>query len=501
MRNFDVPLARVLAAIAGLVAFLGVWTLWNGFSWLTILEAALFRPFLTWIVPLLLTIVVVGFTMYAFTELDMGITAIAGTLAAVLIAAGIGCQLRLSYGRHSDYMEHVALVQTQTSYEDRAPWVVAEALASRSQGDEVGERGAIHHVPAPGNAASRYSVIIDGKDLLRNTGYVGVREYNLSKVGATSTSAEATCTFPTERGMREDSFWFTRSLQRYLHLRHPFTHYDADDMYGYCDHGSPIIVMPLWKYQGWITVTKAADGAVVYDAAGPHIYSPEELVAHKIEGPTMPRSLASTYLDALDGMGSFSDFMSDRGGYDTTTKDSHDANEGNAVLLSLVDTNGALSWVTPLTPRGSSQSLTAILVYPAQQGTANGVRIETSVNLPATSTLENTIRQTSVAGDSEWVARWAAGMKVYEVVPTKDGHWVASVGLGQVVNYRVDITPDGQVTVARLDAQAAPATPSIPAPGAPSATASNGKALADMSPQELRELIANAASELERRSK
>ena len=89
-------------------------------------------------------------------------------------------------------------------------------------------------------------------------------------------------------------------------------------------------------------------------------------------------------------------------------------------------------------------------------------------------------------------------MSVYEILPGKDGHWVASVGQGQAVSYRVDITPDRKVTVTKTNVDEG-GSPTSDGEGSASVTVDPGKPLEEMTKEELVRLIQDAASELETR--
>lgn len=387
---------------------------------------------------------------------------------------------------------------TVTSYQDRAPWLVANNLAARDQGDNVGSLGRVAYVPqADSKGTSRYSTIITGRSAVGMQGYQSIRQFNLPSVGQLRSGMSTSCLVPSEMGMRLGSFWPQRSLERAIHNKAPLSHFDEADAYGYCAGDKPVIVVPLTRWSGFLVPTRVPAGAAVYSVDGLQILSGDELVKQKIEGPTMPSSLSKDRRQGLRGTGSWADWWSARSGYDATDKDDEDANAGNTAEFTLVAADGEMRHVTPLTPRGSSQSIVASLTSPAQQtGTEQdqAMTIETKAKQQATSTLENTIRSASVDSDPEWATRWSAGMRVYEIVPAKDGHWAASIGMGQTVNYRADISPEGAVTVMRTDKPKDSQQPG-------SATAQTNKPLSEMTEAELVQLIKQATDELAKRAR
>lgn len=416
--------------------------------------------------------------------------------------------------------------KTVSSYQDRAPWVVAKNYASRDQGEDVGDRGNVKHVPVLPNATtipaataaqaketgkgqatgkaqqdSRYTTLITGRSVIGDAGYISVRQFELPKSGPLDQAKSNSCPVPKQMGKRLGAWLPWRSLDREISLLAPFSHFDYNDAYGYCDaNGKPVVVQPLYRYSGIWIVLKRFSGAAVYTPQGLQIMDPAQLEVAKIEGPTMPLNVVTTLRESLVASGSYADWWGQRAGYDTTSKDEEDTNTDNNAEFSLVTTKGKLNYVTPLSPRGSSQSIVANLVVEAQQhsrprqGTA---RLETGVDLPATSSLENAIRSASVPADSEWSTRWAAGMKVYEIVPTQDGNWEASIGLGQEVNYRAVISPTGAVSVTREDPLPQGGGSVFPAEAGTSAPSHGVPTdLSALSKEQLAQLISRAAAEL-----
>ena len=499
----------VLASIAALLVIVSIDVAWNGFAFVRRLDSL--RPAL-WMVPFLLLLAAGLFIdwrrfskakgaahaankeagvknqwnrrhqsvkmgswaeehMFSMASGWLGLLAVAG-----LILWGTTLQ---SYLVGSRYVEDITTVEAVSDFYDRAPWVLAENYASRDQGDDVGDRAAAKHVPRGPAEKSRYSTIITGRDAFGRMGYAAVREYNLPMSGELIGSGSS-CDMPAEMSKRWGAFWPTRSLDRELAFTNPMLHRTDTDAYGYCLDGSPVVVQPLWKYEGILVPVRAAAGVAVYDASGLRVLAD---VPWEVQGPVFPQSVAAAYRESLFAMGSFSDFISNRSGFDTSDKDTDDTNAGNSTELGLVAYNEDVKYVTPLTPRGSSQNLTAILVVDTRNGEAV---VQTDMYLPSTSSINDNIKSASVAGDLSWAARWSSGMAVYEIVPAKDGHWVASIGLGQIVNYRADIKPDGSVTVVNVE-------------GSESTTTNSGKPLSEMSEGELLDLIEQAVEELRQR--
>lgn len=402
------------------------------------------------------------------------------------------------------YAQDVVEVDEVPSYADRAPWTVANSYAQRDQGDIVGDRTSVHYVPASadanaedGEGTSRYTTLVMGRAFLGMTGYEAVQVLNMPTSGVIPGGASTYCEFPESMDARLGGFWAWHSLSWKIHAKSPAAHYNSDDSYAYCEGDSPVVVVPLWKWEGFFTATKVPNGAAVYTVDGVQIMNADELDEAGIEGPTYPRSIAERQRESINANGSLGDYLGKRYGYDTTTKDEEDSNAENSTEFTVINDDGVTRYVTPLTPRGDSSSITAISEINARQDGEgrSEVRVNSSPDLTSTSTLVTTIKESSVAGDNAWTTRWASGMRVYEILPGKDGHWVASIGQGQAVSYRADIAPDGSVTVVNSDTGAS----SEGDEGKESVTVTSDTPLADMTEEQLLDQIQAATEELQKR--
>lgn len=392
-----------------------------------------------------------------------------GAAAALALLAGLGYSIFVhGYLTNVAWAKGAQVVDEEISYAERGPWNVADRFASRDQGDLVGDRGPVRRVPGPSDEdGTRYTTLVAERHFVGMAGYEAVQSMHMPTVGQIDREATGHCEVPDSMGRKVSSFWPWHNLTHSITAQRPFAHWDSDDAYGYCDaDGEPVVVVPLWAYDGWWTVTKVPAGVAVYTPHGLDVMDADEmaepvvgddplaglLAPHGIEGPTYPTSVAQRQREGLRGMFSFGQYYSRTAGYDLTSKDHEDANLGNTTELILVDQDGRPDYLTPLTPRGSSQSITAVAVVPAtQDGTGRvPVLVNTSVDLPATSTIATNIREASISGDSSWTSRWASGMTVYEILPGQDGTWVASIGQGQAVSYRAVIASDGTVEVTNV---------------------------------------------------
>lgn len=493
--------------VAALLLVFGILYWFAGFAFIALFEA-IFRSLFHIILPIAIGAIVAGGSYFLLRDRS-GQVIIPGIILGVSILGSLAYSaLYYGYAVESTYASAAKSVEETTQYADRAPWVVANNYAQRNQEDIIGDRMDAHYVPAPadknaaqGEGSSRYTVIIDGKAFLGMTGYAGIQTLNMPVTGNMGGGVSSYCETPDGMDKRIGNIWRSHNLTVDISKQRANAHFNPDDVYGYCDGDSPKIVIPLYEYDGLWTVTKAPAGVAVYDKTGVKVYDADEVKSLNIQGPTYPRSLASKERESINASGSWSQWIAGNYGYDTTNKDDDDSNGENSTEFTMIDGSGAMDYVTPLTPRGTSQSITATgYVKATQDGSnRNPLIVNKSTQLPATSTLVTSIKESSVNGDSQWATRWSAGMKVYEILPGKEGHWVASIGQGQAVSYRADIAPDGSVTVTNADTGAT-SSHSEPSPTAQqSATVPGTKPLDQMSDAELLVQIQTATEELQRR--
>lgn len=495
-----------LGIIFILAAIYTVFTVWNTGLGIMATTESLFR--VGW--PLLLILATIILTIYlAATKRGVALISIGGLAFLVTMGYAIGLH---GYNISKKFEEgHTVSVDEPVNYADRAPWVVANNYAQRNQGDVIGERSAIHYVPAKkdadaadGEGTSRYTTLIRGKALFGLAGYEAIQALEMPTTGTIPKSAGSYCEMPDGMDSKLESFWPAHSLTWGIHAKKPFAHWKNEDAYAYCDDdNNPIVVVPLYAYEGFLVNIQVPDGAAVYTKDGLEILKPEELADKGIQGPSYPRSIAKSQRTSINAGGTLGDWWGYRFGYSLTDKDGDDTNTGNTSEFTLIKNDGQMDYVTPLTPRGTSQSITAVSTIPAQQtnGELAELKVNTSPDMGSTSTVATTIKESSVNGDNAWTTRWASGMAIYEILPAQDGHWAASIGQGQAVSYRADVTPDGVVTVTNSDTGASSAgDEGKKKPGDDdSVSIDTGKPLDQLSDEQLLETIKKATSELQKR--
>lgn len=492
-------LALILLLAAGLAYFLFGW------GTLSMLEFIV-RYF--WVAILAVIFVVILFILSESGKVHPYVATIIGIALAV---PTLIFMLTFNYRASSVYVEKMISVNEELNYESRAPWVTADQASNRLQGDIRGESVAVKSVPEtslkssdPDVKTTRYTTLIEAPGVFN--GYSAIQTLSMPTTGPVPSSVMSTCEFPENMDKRFGHLWPGNNLDRVVYAEKKFAHYNKSDSYAYCqDDGTPIIVIPLFRYEGFITPVKVPDGAAVYRNGHVDILSPSDLVEENIQGPTYPMSVADRQRESINASLGLWKYYFGEYGYTETKKDEEDANSDNYVNFVLQNSDGKLTYVTPLAPKGSSTSMTHVAEVPAQQTGEGGqaeFRLNESVDLPSTSTIAQNISEMSINGDPEWAARWAKNMQVYEILPGKNGHWVASIGQGQAVSYRADISPDGTVKVEKMisgDETTGKDVSGEPQPTGETATVESGKPLSEMSDEELIKLIGDAAEELEQR--
>lgn len=161
----------------------------------------------------------------------------------------------------------------------------------------------------------------------------------------------------------------------------------------------------------------------------------------EMEYPIYSQYLASKQRESLATEDGFWAYIMGYAGYETS-----DNEYGNRTEISLKNenTNNA-EYTTFLTPRGSSTSVVAISAI-GQEKVENGVYNPITVHTygttrPALSTVSQDIISDVLEGYK------ASGLYIFEIVPSENGTWVASIGNSQSILYRAEIVENGTITL------------------------------------------------------
>lgn len=418
----------------------------------------------------------------------------------------------LSFGRWKAYAASVEIedeVGENISYRPRTPYEVAESVSDRNLGATTGESiKYVKALPAAGENAL-YTTAVIRRGFAQ--GYESVQTMDLPLYGSTSSKDVTFCQFDTNAGKRIGGGLPSNNLGRSIMWKTPpSVGFSNNDAFFYCDGDTPLVYVPLTKIKSnFLYGHKVPYGVAIYNGS-----TGELNIEKNYEGnlPVYPISLAQKQRSATKANGTFMDFVFGRAGFETTDKDVIDntntdsdteddtVNGANLNDYSLAGEDGKNSYyVTPLTSRGSSSSIIAIGNVESnvmENGNLNTLHIN-KYDKPqqARSAIASRIISEELSGYR------AQGLEVFEIVPEKDGNWVATIGQKQTVIYRATISPDGNIKLQTVDKSAADKDDNGDNKDSKSLNTTADKNLEDMSVEELQDLANEILTELSTRAK
>ena len=305
------------------------------------------------------------------------------------------------------------------------------------------------------------------------------------------------------RGRRDNSLRNLISQGERRHLT-----YHLDDAYGYCDGDEPVVVLPMRQLvASGSSVIEAFAGALLITGSPsgePQLDLVDNIEPGEIPGPVYPISLAArqrelhTLLAGRENRNRL-DF-----GFDTAAVGTQEGNRSEFNLYSVAD--GRTYWVTPMTLRGtSSQIIVAYAVVASDEASAgelNQLRIYVVDDDDPSSVVINAFERTVTDIVQRQLPGYIpSGGIVQEFIPGEDGRWSAfGVREGQP-NFRLRVDPaTGRGELIELAFAADQALDEVAGTDGGSSAAIPGDLdLADLSGQELIDLIRAALDELDRR--
>lgn len=305
------------------------------------------------------------------------------------------------------------------TFGQRAPYEVAQAQARPDLGALPGDASEPTFLPAEG----KFGTLVTRRGAF--TGYQALLEQKIPLAGHGSAT---TCSFSTAADARLDG-WFSHNLGRELANHRRWVKFSDSDVYGYCDRGVPKVVVPLKRQVGWLVVTERSAGYAVYDGRTGHFTFSRD--GSRVEGPSYPLSLAAAQREATAGARTYGDWWFGRAGW--ATSDEVGSNDGEFVLPD--GSSGA--FVTPLTARGHATAVSALSTVDAQAA-PRGLNPITVHELTPSWTSPSAIEQ-RIRADYQDLPNWQQ-QKVMEIAPLSGGRWVATIGNGQNILYRVQGT-------------------------------------------------------------
>ncbi|WIM92567.1 hypothetical protein ACTOB_004511 [Actinoplanes oblitus] len=376
-----------------------------------------------------------------------------GAVAGLLL--GIGWLVYDAYLRDRDYATAISVVDDPVpGLAARAPYLVGKAQTAPNLGDVTGEVSDITYLPD----LDRFGTLVKRRGWLSGYEVNVVQQVPLGSNGRTSQR----CAFDLDAAGARVGGWFTHNLGRRISAERRWVRFDSRDVYGYCDGDTPIVVVPLKRQAGILTVTERPAGVALYNGRTGQLRITTDTAA--VPGPTYPISLAKRQREATAGLGGFADWWFDRSGWDASDDG---ANEGNNSEFTLRYSDGAGSaYVTPLTPQGEASSVVAVSMVPTRQTGPGLARLTVHRLNPTWSSPQAIVAL--IKAEYRDVCCYNDD-RVFEVIPTGGSTWTATVGSEQSIRYRVEGRGqiDGREATCLRTAEGALVRCAYAAPGSP----------------------------------
>lgn len=358
-----------------------------------------------------------------FTGLWVG--AVVAAILAVTIFPLIGGYHRATVVAQSAEYSN----EGQPEYAWRTPWTVAAQSASSRAGNVVGDF--INEDTTYLPALDQFVTPVKARGFSSGLSTVVVQD-------ASKRTAEI-CTFASEAPV--SGGFLGANLSRAISFVDAGLEFNAADAWVYCDGRLAKLVVPVMRMAGQPEATPVPAGVVIYDGANATVV--DEVAPGTLPGPVYPSSLAAAQRDSLNASTGLLDAVFGRSGFETSEDTDGDPNSGNVSEILLARADGGYDYVTPLTPRGKSFTVTAVSVVPADSVKAGQLNELTVFKLP-TAREGNQAVADRIRGAFPQL-NWASGLTIAEVVPTSATEWVATLTNGRVVSNRVIIAEDGSL--------------------------------------------------------
>lgn len=386
-------------------------------------------------IPLIVIIALGGWSAY---RADQGDTAAGAGLGLLALAALIGSVIFWffhGYVEDKTYAGSVSITSAPVgALSIRSPFNVAEKQVSADLGDTVGDIKTTMYLPDQ----QKFSTLVAQKGAI--SGYATLL---VQDIGATGRNAHELCGFSPAASRRFEGL-FSSSLERLINENARFVNWDNGDVYGYCDHGHPVVVTPLKQQSGLFVVTERPAGLALYrgDTGALEILTDPAAIA-RIPGPTYPLSIAANQRDSVKATGGYWNYFWDRSGYELPG-DLSEINSDNIGEYVLADAKtNAPQYVTLTTPRGGNTSVAAIATTPARLTQVGELA---PISFHHTHWLSPQAIEQRIRANFGPVFTAQPGATIAELAPTDENDWVATIGLPQNMLYRVrgrgDLTTD-----------------------------------------------------------
>ncbi|BEL07352.1 hypothetical protein Q0Z83_055430 [Actinoplanes sichuanensis] len=421
-------MGRALRWVLPLVGITALFLWWASYA--TTIVAWELRKLIPWLVLVLLVVVLYAAPQLVSAALrrgerqpdGVGVLAVLG--AAVGLVLGIGWLVYDSYLRDRDYASAMVVVDDPVpGLTARAPYLVGTAQAAPNLGDVTGEIFDITYLPD----SDRFGTLVERRGWL--SGYeVGlVQDVPL---GSNSRSSQR-CAFDLDAAGARVGGWFGHNLGRKISAEQRWVRFDERDVYVYCDGDTPMVVVPLKRQVGVLTVTERPAGTALYNGRTGQLTITNDTAS--IPGPTYPISLAARQREGTAAVGGFADWWFERGGWDASDDGTNEGNNSEFTLRFADGTGSA--YVTPLTPQGEASSVVAVSTVATRQSGLGLAPMTVHRLNPTWSSPEAVVAL--IKAEYRDVCCWNED-RVFEVVPTGGTTWTATVGSPQSIRYRIE---------------------------------------------------------------
>jgi hypothetical protein len=330
--------------------------------------------------------------------------------------------------------------------------------------------------------------------------------YGIASWDGSSNSVKVACRFAP--GAFDRAFGGARgnSLPNWLGEKYPNLLWNASDVWGYCQGGKPVIVIPVTRQvqTGNRTATTAAGVLLLTGDHGVRASYRRSVRAGELPGPAYPISLTETQRQATEWAAGRKWRSRASFGFEPAVDDVQGDNTSEYLLRA---PDGHLYYVTPLTPRASkSQAFIAYAVSPADTATDGRLnRLDVYVLPDGDPRIANLNSLTNKATDAVRGTDPTflnTGGKLEEFTPLGGDMWrVYGVRRG-LTEFYVDLSIIGRTAPRTVDVAGDTTAGQPNQPGRPPAVATGcGKAPAQLTSKELTNCLGALADELRRRSR
>lgn len=350
------------------------------------------------------------------------------------------------YAESLDVHENVSSHDKQVSFSDRAPFDVANETSNRTLGDTTGDStGLVKSLPMDAEHGL-YSTSVVRRGIAQ--GYESTQILNAPVFGTAGNANVKFCDFNQANArLRLGGGFPVNNLKRAIYAKTtPSVALDNGDVFATCegDKGdTPMVYAPLTKLKGVFYPYRVPAGVAIYNGSTGELRIEKDYKGNK---PVYPKSLATHQRNSTQATEGYINYLFNRTGFEDTSKDADDPNGDNRAEFNMASADRtSSSLVTPLTSRGSSSSIVALGTVESnhvKDGELNKYtvnRFADGASRQANSAVASRIMSEQLSGYK------GQGLQVFEVVPQKDGNWVASIGKTQSILYRAVIDDQGVI--------------------------------------------------------